>query len=215
MREVYLVYQCPDPDCGLIGLLHDYEFTTKPTPPFEGSWVPCPRCDEPMTELRKAEGAELENPIRLTRYWQGGAVITIPRGSLLNPPSTTIESDSRKDLPVKRKNKTSVKALAYGLLRADQVAEILGLSIQTVRGLWSDGQLGYIQFNKKQRLSNKEQIEEYLRSKTAATALSSPKLPLRPIRGRQFKTPAKTSIEDVRRKLSFWDESSDSDNDKT
>jgi excisionase family DNA binding protein len=133
----------------------------------------------------------------------------------LNPPSATIESDFRKDLPVKRKNKTSVKALAYGLLRADQVAEILGLSIQTVRGLWRDGQLGYIQFTKKQRLSSKEQIEEYLQSKTATTALPPPKPVLRPIRDRQFKTPAKTSIEDVRRKLSSWDESSDSDNDKT
>ena len=215
MRDVYLVYRCPDPDCGLIGLLHDYEFTTKPTPPFEGSWVPCPQCDEPMIELRKAEGEELKNPVRLTRYLQGGAVFTIPMSSLMNPSTTSVESDSREDPPVKRKTKTSVKTLAQGLLRAEQVAEILGLSIQTVRGLWSDSQLGYIQFNKKQRLSNKEQIEEYLRSKTAVTPLPSPKPSLRPIKDRQFKTPAKTSIEDVRRKLSSWDESSDPDNDKT
>ena len=71
MREVYLVYQCPDPDCGLIGLLHDYEFTTKPTPPFEGSWVPCPRCDEPMIELRKAEGDGIRQPYKVDEVLAG------------------------------------------------------------------------------------------------------------------------------------------------
>lgn len=211
MREVYLVYQCPDPDCGLVGLLHDYEFTTGPNSPPEGSWVPCPRCSEPMSELRKAEEKELDNLVRLTRYLQCSPIYTIPMSSLMNPSSTRNESDSRKDLPVKRKAKTSVMALAHELLGAEHVADILGLSVQTVRALWTDGELGYIQYNKKQRMSNKEQIEEYLRSKTAVTALSSPKPTLAAIRNRQFKTPAKVSIEDVRKKLSSWDESSDSD----
>ena len=134
---------------------------------------------------------------------QGGAVFTIPMSSLMNPSTKSVESDVKIDFPVERKTKTSTKALAYGLLRAEQVAEMLGLSIQTVRGLWTDGQLGYIQFNKKQRMSNNEQIEEYLRSKTATAALPLPKPVLRAVSDKRLRTPTKTSIEDVRRKLSF------------
>lgn len=208
MREVYWVYQCPDPDCRLIGLLHDYEFTTRSTAPMEGSWVPCPRCDEPMMEVRKAEPEDLENPVRLKRYFQGGVIITRPLGALLNPPATTVNSDATGNLPVKRKVKRSIKALTYELLPADQVAKELGMSVQAVRRLWTDGQLGYVQLNKKQRLSSKEQIEEYLRSKTAVTALPSPTRPSVQVRATQIMTPAKTSIEEVRKSLSSWDESS-------
>jgi len=161
-----------------------------------------------MTEVREAEPEDLENPVRLKRYFQGGVIITRPLGALLNPPATTVNSDAVRNLPVKRKVKRSIKALTYELLPADQVAKELGMSVQAVRGLWTDGQLGYVQLNKKQRLSSKEQIEEYLRSKTAVTALPSPTRPSVQVRATQIMTPAKTSIEEVRKSLSSWDESS-------
>lgn len=214
MREVFLVYRCPDPDCGLVGLLHDWEFTSRTTPPFEGSWVPCPRCGEPMTELRKAGESDLTNPVRLLRYKDGGAIFTLPMGSQTKNSGTTITLDSLRELPSSRPVKKSVRQLAYGLLCAEQVAEMLGLSVQTVRGLWQSGELGYIQFNKKQRLCNKDQVEEYLKAKTSQAAQLPCTSTVPKIVDRSEKNRNKASLSEVRKKLSSWDCSSDSKRDK-
>ncbi len=209
MREVYYVYRCPDPDCGLVGLLHDYEYTTRSTPPIAGSWVPCPRCAEPMIEVRKAQGEDINNTVRVMRHLNGGALVTYPDWSWVNRPRNAIKPHLVENSPGCSADIKSVKPTPFGLLKVEQVARELGLSVQTVRGLWKSGELGHIQFTKKQRLCSREQIQEYLNSRTKQTQQSQPEISAPPLKRKLQPVRSATPIQEVRKQLSSWDHNSD------
>jgi excisionase family DNA binding protein len=51
-------------------------------------------------------------------------------------------------------------------MNADDVAEILGIAKKTVHNLVRKGKLGCVQVNDKERKFTKEQVEEYIASRT-------------------------------------------------
>jgi len=172
-------YQCTKPECGFLGLANDVVLRFE----YADGIVPCPYCRTPMERIRQAQPGEYDPEEQQAAADRASTTLTFrslrPGESIIYPYMYPViqsacpyccpnicDRRAQGQKPTEPGDDSAAPSEAHchepSFLTEPDVAQLLGVSVKTVRKLVKDKKLRAIRPTKKKLLFTRALVDEFL-----------------------------------------------------